>query len=591
MTVWLPFSPVWQGINNLWLDPVVRWRAAAQPGDPDIAVVAIDEYSIRAMQPVAGSWPWPRSVTGELVEALKVAGAEAVILDVMFYEADRYRPDHDVYFGEILDQHDDVYVPLSLMRTDQPQLSPKAVEYPESLQLEPTDRAEADARLELRVPAVGDPEHWQGGLINFIPDADGTSRRYPLYLEQHGWRIPSLPARVVRDQTGSLPEAGEIRLDWRHAESPPYRTHSFADLYEHLLQGQPLDPDAFGGRWVLIGATATGLHDLRATPVNPHFPGVYILATALDNLKNGHALERIEPVFESVAALIIVLVLLLAWYRGWALVPVLGVLIVFSAITLLASALLGLRGLLVPVLPLLLLAWLAFLVIAVLNYWREYQARKRAIDLFGRFLDPTVVSELAERGLVEDSLMAREVEISVLFSDVRGFTTLSEQRSADEIMSLLNDYFARQVDVIFRHEGTLDKFIGDAVMAFWGAPIAAPDHAGKAVAAALEMRQVLADFKQDLGIPDFDIGIGIHTGPAVVGMLGSQQRYDYTAIGDTVNLASRIEGLTRDRAGVLVSEATRDACRVSFDFKSHGHYNVKGRLAEVAVFEPHRKLS
>ncbi|HLD68087.1 MAG TPA: adenylate/guanylate cyclase domain-containing protein, partial [Pseudomonas sp.] len=173
----------------------------------------------------------------------------------------------------------------------------------------------------------------------------------------------------------------------------------------------------------------------------------------------------------------------------------------------------------------------------------------------------------------------------------RNFTTLSERHSAPQIMQLLEHYFSQQVEVLFNYRATLDKFIGDAVMAFWGAPLANPHQAADAIQAALEMLENVERFRQEFGHPDFDIGIGIHTGSAVVGMVGASQRYDYTAIGDTVNLASRIEGLTKGRARLLVSAATMQACAERFDFVAHGDFQVKGRNEAVTLFEPKRKTS
>jgi adenylate cyclase len=179
----------------------------------------------------------------------------------------------------------------------------------------------------------------------------------------------------------------------------------------------------------------------------------------------------------------------------------------------------------------------------------------------------------------------------LLFSDIRGFTTLSETRSPQEVVELLNRYFTRQVEVIVRNGGALDKFIGDAIMAIWGAPVDDARHAEHAVRCALEMSDALDEFRQELGElgTAFDIGIGIHSGPAVVGLIGSEQRREYTAIGDTVNLASRIEGLTKGVARVLVSEDTMRLCADAFDFVPRGLYKVKGRTQEVALFEPRRK--
>ena len=160
------------------------------------------------------------------------------------------------------------------------------------------------------------------------------------------------------------------------------------------------------------------------------------------------------------------------------------------------------------------------------------------------------------------------------------------------MVALLNRYFSLQVDVVFRHGGSLDKFIGDCIMALWGAPLDDAQHARHAVGCALDMADTLQAFKRELGAADesFDVGIGIHSGPAVVGLIGSDRRREYTAIGDTVNLASRIEGLTKDaKRRILVSRDTMLACREAFDFVPAGSYKVKGRAQEVELFEPRRK--
>ena len=208
------------------------------------------------------------------------------------------------------------------------------------------------------------------------------------------------------------------------------------------------------------------------------------------------------------------------------------------------------------------------------------------VAMFNRVLDPRVVNELVKRG--EISQEAKSCEITVLFSDIRGFTTLSETRSPEAVVSLLNRYFNTQVEIVFKHGGTLDKFIGDAIMAFWGAPLVQEDHAKRAVMAAIEMSAALEKFKQEVAAEgvDFDIGIGLHTGPAVVGFIGSDQRLDYTTIGDAVNLASRIEGQTKGISRVLISQSTKEACGVMFNYVNHGEFKVKGREQAVYLYEP-----
>jgi adenylate cyclase len=246
------------------------------------------------------------------------------------------------------------------------------------------------------------------------------------------------------------------------------------------------------------------------------------------------------------------------------------------------------RLVLVPALTPLVAAWGFYAAASLAYYLREREQRRMALAQFSRFTNPHVARQLVERGGIDTGRR----DVTLLFSDIRGFTTLSETRKPEEVIALLNRYFSRQVDVVFRHGGSLDKFIGDCIMAIWGAPLDDPQHARHAVACALDMADTLQAFRRELGAEhtDFDVGIGLHSGPAVVGLMGSEKRLEYTAIGDTVNLASRIEGLTKDaRRRILVSRETRELCGEAFDFAFAGSYKVKGRAQEVELYEPRRK--
>jgi len=253
-------------------------------------------------------------------------------------------------------------------------------------------------------------------------------------------------------------------------------------------------------------------------------------------------------------------------------------------------------------------AWGYYAVMALKTYVAERDLRRRTTETFSRFVNPVVVGQLMSEGGLAREAQARD--ITVLFCDIRGFTTLSEWLEPKALIELLNRHFALHVGIIFRHGGTLDKFIGDAMMALWGAPLDDPRHAEHAVACALEMRDALIAFRAGLPpeIAHFDIGIGIHSGTAIVGLIGPESRPEYTAVGDTVNVASRIEGLTAtlvpvaqginaatepasavEPCRILVSEATRARAADAFDFLPAGLYKVKGRTLEVAVFQPRRK--
>jgi adenylate cyclase len=485
-----------------------------------------------------------------------------------------------------------VYVPILRQPPAGDARGASIAEIAAALGIERSARAQPDARLSILAPLALEPDAWRTGVINFLEDDDGVGRRYYLWLDAYGWRIPSLPVRIARDLGWALPEQDAILLDW-HGDPTGYRHIAYADVFEDLARSRPQRPqDEFRDRIVLIGSTASGLHDLRVTPLSHLHPGVEILATAIDNLKNGAAMRESSRASTALFGLLLIAGVWFAFQRRLSAMTI-ALALALLTLGLLASIywLVG-DGLRASWIAPLLVAWVFYFAAALLAYRREKASRDRAVSMFGRFLNPGVVRELVEQGQTPESMAGQAREITVLFSDIRGFTTLSESRPAEEIVGLLNRYFHRQVGVVFRHGGTLDKFIGDAVMAFWGAPVADPRHAERAVAAALEMTQVLDAFKAELtreGIEyaaSFDVGIGLHSGRAVVGFIGSAQKLDYTAIGDTVNLASRMEGLTKGVARILVSRETRDACNGAFDFVARGTYRVKGRAQDTEVFEP-----
>ena len=577
-----------QPFENRLSDFFIRQQAHDLQPDPQIVIVDIDDASLARMQDVAGNWPWPRSVHGELVRGLAKQHPAAIVFDFMFIERDQYRPESDRLFNEALAVDSKVYFPLVRRDPAQDASGAPLAKVAPMLGLQATEQAEQDAHIALLPPLAIEPRYWRTGTINYEEDRDGVGRRYQLYTPAHGWLIPSLPARVAVDLGYAVPRQPDTILAWRGA-AHSFRHIPYVDLYEDFNREHPQRPqDEFSGKIVIIGTAATGMYDMRVTPISSLYPGVEILSTALDNLKN-QRMMRAAPVWFSPVFTVVLLALLYLTFRrganayrvGWTL----------SAMTLLglgtSFAAAG-HLYLLPVLAPLLLGWSYYFICALQEYLRERREREQAVQMFSRFVNPHVVQELVAHGGLSRGGESRQV--SVLFSDIRGFTTLSEKRTPQEIVALLNRYFTLQVEVIFRHGGSLDKFIGDCIMAFWGAPLDDPEHAQHAVAAALEMAEVLQRFKHELGEQDanFDVGIGIHSGPAVVGLIGSEQRREYTAIGDTVNLASRIEGLTKGVSRILVSSDTMKLCGNAFDFKSFGSYKVKGRDQEVELFAPEK---
>lgn len=580
-------------------DVFMRRHATDLVADPGIVVVDVDDASIIAMQEIAGLWSWPREIHADLIEALAEFQPRAVVFDISFSERDLRRPKSDARLTEALRANPHTYLAAIQMPSLQDtQRSPMRELAPAFGTM---TKGQPDASAAIQLPLAVERDAWRLGLINATADPDGVLRRYRLFSDIDGWQLPSLPARVAVELGTTLPTDGEFLMRW---PAGGHKRYPYSELYRLLTEQRPmLGADdlhtldrLFRDKVIVIGSSAAGAFDHHLTPLGAGYPGVDVLALAIDNLKNERSVRVAGALLPFLLGCALIAALAASFVRH--INPMLvGAGLGLATFLVLAAAdlMLG-RGLLLPVATPLIFSWAWFLSTALLGFLRERHAREQAVALFRRFLNPNVVQQIVEQGETVESLSGRTREITVLFSDIRGFTTLSETRPPHEVVALLNRYFERQVEVVFRHGGTLDKFIGDAIMAFWGAPLDDPDHARRAVAAALEMEQTLLEFRRVLeeegsDVGDFDVGIGVHTGLAVVGFIGAQRKLDYTAIGDTVNLASRVEGLTRGVARVLVTRETVVACDgdAEFAFRHCGAYEVKGRTAAVDLYEPGRK--
>jgi len=579
-----------RNLENRLLDSFVKRRAAELPPDPEIVLVDVDEKSLATMQEAAGRFPWPREVYADLIDGLAAQKPRAIVFDIMFFEADKFRPQSDKAFIAAASRHRNLYFPLVRLDVNDDVRGAPAAELAGMIGLVRGPKADPRARIAVIPPLVLPPKLWRTGSINFLADDDGVGRRYYLRHRVSGWDLPSLPARVAMDLGFPVPDADDLVLAWR-GEAGKFPRVSFSDLYEDFgRKRRTRAKDEFAGKIVLVGVGAAGLGDLRVTPLSHTQPGSEILGTAIENLKNGRAMRYASPWWPAATGIALILLLYLAFYRRFdARITGAALALATTGLLFASYAAVG-RLLLLPLLTPLAAAWSFYAAATLGDILRERRSKREAVAQFSRFVNPHVVQQLIERGGIEGAGQTREV--TLLFSDIRGFTTLSESRSPVEVVELLNRYFSLQVDVVFLHGGSLDKFIGDCIMALWGAPLDDADHARRAVACALDMADTLQAFKRELGAEqsDFDVGIGLHSGPAVVGFIGSQKRREYTAIGDTVNLASRIEGLTKDaKRRILVSRDTMERCGDAFDFVSCGTFPVKGRAQPVELFEPRRK--
>ena len=351
------------------------------------------------------------------------------------------------------------------------------------------------------------------------------------------------------------------------------------------------------GKIVFVGTTAPGLADLRATPVSGLYPGVEIHANLLAGMLDSQSIPfKAEPPFSTFlefAGLLvigIVLALLMAYLSALPAAILFVVSLVAAAGT---NVLWWQQGYALPLAPYLLLIGLIYFSNVAYGYFIESKNKKQLADLFGQYVPPELVDKMAENPL-HYSMAARKHTMTVLFSDVVGFTSISEKLTPSELTEFINEYLSEMSFVIRKKGGTLDKYIGDAIMAFWGAPIDDPDHATNGVVAALGMHEKLQELKKvykEKNWPDINVGIGLGTGPMTVGDMGSVIRKAYTVMGDAVNLGSRLEGITRQYfVNILVSEETMRATK-GILFRDIDMVRVKGKDNPITIFEPIAELA
>lgn len=599
---------------------------------PEILIVDIDEASLQQ----EGRWPWPRARLAELVAALQTAGAAVIALDMVLSEPEtdpvaellRRLPDDlaqgalaDFLAGESRQLSGDARLAeqfaagdtvLGVVFHNQGSLPVGALPPPLF-----TVEADATSHLVPTLPTyTANIEVLQNatdyaGFLTALPDSDGVIRRAPLLLRHGDGLYPALALETARlyllsEQphlhTTSLGAATAIEaIDIAGHRIPtdaagrvlvPYRgpSGSFARLSAAALLRGDVGADAIANRIVLIGTSALALADLKATPVQSVYPGVEVHANLIAGILTGHFPH--EPAWAPGASFLLLLGLGLLLAVGLPLLTELGMLML-TAVALAGLVLVNawlwnraglVLGLATPVLMILALA------VFHLGYGFLFEARGRRQlkDMFGQYVPPELVEEMSRAGGHYD-FAGESRELSVLFADIRGFTTLSETLSAGDLKALLNRFFTPMTRIIFDRRGTIDKYVGDMIMAFWGAPVRDPQHAGHALAAALDMLRAVKSLREAFvreGLPPIAIGIGINSGMMNVGDMGSQYRRAYTVIGDAVNLASRLEGLTKFYGvSLVVGPRTRELAP-EFVYRRLDRVRVKGKREAVEVYEP-----
>jgi adenylate cyclase len=635
-----------------WLDraemATYDWRtrlaAVRTPANPEIVLVEINDSTVRDLSPVYGRWPWPRVVFADLITYLNRAPAKVIAVDFTFPEAQRNTSfklggdEGESWTGEASDEAlvDAVKHGNVILLADSVYNGNEGGDQINAAARWTTPYTHVGSGVEERpiiVPpfqALADAVH--GLAHNFLPlDRDGIARRAPPFVRTGERALPFLGVAAALTAMGTSPDQvrleGEtlrlgdrsIPLVWEtvpnaggvsgtHVQRTAlvdYRAPAFLPdgrrpftSYEarHLLVSEdqilsgtaPLvDPAVFKDKIVFVGQTMSGLVDVFQTPFGSTIPGIQLHATIADDILSNRFLRDAGPMPRLGATvaggmLVGLMAALLPFAPAAA-----GTALVMAGWTWFALAVFK-GGLWVAMAAPLLAMAVALFSGTAYQYFVEGREKRKVKRLFGRYVSKDVYDQLLRNPELA-VLGGRRRDMTVLFSDIRGFTSVTEKGDPEALVAQLNDYFSRMVEIVFRHGGTVDKFVGDMVMALFGAPVDDPDHGEHAVAAAVDMVRELGALNNRWaaeGLACLDIGIGVNSGEMIAGNIGSAAIMSYTVIGDNVNLGARLESLNKDyRSRIIISDATRARLKGAYDLRALGEVVVKGKTRPVSIFE------
>ena len=603
-----------------WEYTAWSWREKlfAQPSEytKDIKIVLLDQASLDWGASVNHlSWPWPREVYAPLLQFMQRAGAKVVTFDVLYTEASIYGVDDDQSFANAI-KHTPLVLPIFLGEQSQQQShwlknlpqSPVKIKGLDIWQKHADLRAISKTQASFPVERLAKEAHFLS-YVDEKPNADGVFRRASLFRIFDNQIIPSMSlASLLLDkkdanftfdnglfyQGKKIPtdNFGQLILKFR-GDSETHETFSAAAIIQselHLQAGEQsaIDPAIFKDKYVFFGFSAPGLKDLRATPVSGDYPGVEVHATALDNLLAGDSIKEFSTWITFFTALI------LAIFASYLLIQskrVLSLVLLFFVFTPLPF----LIGFAAYYFNYNWSIWfveiaiiLALVNSVVLKYVTEGKDRRAIQNMFQRYLSKDYI-EILKKNPELLRLGGETRELTIFFSDIQGFTTISEKLTPEQLVQFLNSYLTDMTDIITDEGGTLDKYEGDAIIAFTNAPLTQEDHAVRMCRSVLKCQRRLAaqreEFYQQTGAWIYN-RIGIHSGAVVVGNFGSKTRFNYTMLGDAANLAARLEGANKFFGTyTMISEATKQQTNDEFIWRETGTIKVVGRNTSVTVYE------
>ena len=647
LTMYIMKVPFFHFMELKALDLNFIARGVRAPGGETV-IAAIDEKSLAEL----GRWPWKRTTIARLIDTLKEYEAKSVGFDVVFAEPDENSSLKDLerlsrkiddvglknpvllkFLNERKNEaNTDLILARSIRRAgnvtlgyffyvsknDAEHLTEKDIKRSEEYiskskynivqmrgkidEYSVINAYSASPNVKLLTDATG-----RSGYFNSFPDIDGANRWSPLvvrfrdnfypplsisvlkqYLDEPGLSLKIADYGVERIKIGDIDiptdEVGRILLNFL-GPGKTFPNYSVTDIIHNRL-----DPDLFKNKIVLVGATATGIYDLRITPFSNVYPGVGIHATAIDNILHQNFISR--PGWASLIDVFIII--LLGFIVGIVISRARAVSGFLFGIVLIVICILTNRfifssyNLWLSIIYPLFTILTVYIGITVYRYITEEREKKKIRGAFQYYLTASVITEML-KDPSKLKLGGDKKNLSVLFSDIRGFTTVSEKLTPEELVHLLNEYLTAMTDIVFKYDGLLDKYMGDAIMAVFGAPLDQPDHPKRACMTAIRMMEELKKLQKkwrDEERPVLDIGIGVNSGDMVVGNMGSEMRFDYTVMGDSVNLGSRLEGINKEYGtNIVISEFTYEKVKDTLLCRELDSVRVKGKALPVRIYE------
>lgn len=590
------------------------------PHNQNVVIVDIDETSIKSL----GQWPWSRDKLAKILENLTLANVGIVGLDIVFAEEDRtsphkilqdlkiYKkdvPNYDLEFANVVENSPVILgYQFDLVKKDN--VNAKVPQIP-AIFIEKDKPQDKSYLIEayntiLNIPQIQD-KAYSSGFFNNIPDDTGIIRSVPLIISYDDTIYPSLALEVIRvindtqkvvvqyDENGisniflndiSIPtdRYGRMLINFRGPERS-FKYISAIDIYNNSFDKSEID-----GKIVLIGTSAAGLFDLRATPFDSIFPGVEVHANIIDNILMQDFIYKASWLDGAniliIFVLSIIVVMLTTYTTFWA-NPIIFISFSISYLFLVYNLLFD-YGIVLNILFPIATVLIASIMTTLFDYFYNIKKEEAIKAKFASKVSKNVMDDIL-KNIDKNEFSAKSKEVTIFFSDIRGFTNISEKLDAKDLISFLNRYMQPMSEIIIKYQGTIDKFIGDAIMAYWNAPIDIKNHCDLALKASLEQLEVLEKLNVELqkeNLPKIDIGIGLNTGTVIVGEMGSSLRSDYTVIGDTINLGSRVESLCKYYDSKLnISNFTKDKLQEEYIFRFLDLVKVKGKNEPVEIWQ------